>query len=377
MLSNNKVATNAKSDLSDQRVIDTKKQRGFLVLEGGRYFSGNFLGGTERAGEVVFNTSHTGYEEMSTDPSYFHQILVMTATQQGNYGASDSAWESSKMHIQGFVCLDIKEGLHKRAEWKNKLISYGVPILSGVDTRKLVLYLRQFGTVWGAIVRGETQIIQRAKHLIAVARAGEKDWPFMVATHGIREIKGKSKKGPRIAIIDFGVKHSIISQVAKRASAVCIFPPRVSAQNILKWKPKGIVLSNGPGNPKDVKHAVQTIKKLVGKIFMFGICMGHQILALALGGSTYKLKFGHRGGNHPVRDNKGTIFVTSQNHGYAVKDSLPPDIEVTHTNLNDGTVEGFFSQKYKCMGIQFHPESAPGPQESCVLFDTFFNHLKK
>ena len=355
-------------------------QSGFLILESGACFSGQFLGGVERAGEVVFNTSHSGYEEMATDPSYFHQILVMTAVHQGNYGASDLSWESDKIHIQGLVCLDMQQ-TSRDSFWKDKLVAYGIPILSGVDTRRLVLYLREQGTVWGAVVRGSNsgESKEKAKHLITAIRSGEKDWPFIVATPEIRKMTGEKPRGPRVAIMDFGVKKSIIQQVLQRTSTVCVFPPRTSAQDILKWQPDGVLLSNGPGDPIDVKQSVQVVKNLMGKTFIFGICMGHQILALALGGSTYKLKFGHRGGNHPVRDHQlGTISVTSQNHGYAVKNgSLPSSVKITHTNLNDDTVEGFFSSQKKCMGIQFHPESSPGPREASVLFDTFIKELKK
>ena len=356
------------------------KVQGFLVLEDGAYFSGQFLGGVERAGEVVFNTSHSGYEEMATDPSYFHQILVMTSVHQGNYGASDLNWESDKIHIQGLVCLDMQQ-TSRDSFWKDKLTAYRVPVLSGVDTRRLVLYLRERGTVWGAVVHGNKlrEAEEKAKRLMTALRSEEKDWPFMVATPEIRKITGEKPRGPRVAIVDFGVKQSIIQQVLQRSSAVCVFPPRTSARNILKWQPDGVLLSNGPGDPMDVQQSVQTVKSLLGKVFVFGICMGHQILALALGGSTYKLKFGHRGGNHPVRDHlSGVISVTSQNHGYAVKSgSLPSSVKITHTNLNDETIEGFFSSQEKCMGIQFHPESSPGPREASVLFDTFIKELKK
>ena len=353
---------------------------GWLVLETGQMFVGRFLGGVERAGEVVFNTSHSGYEEMATDPSYFNQILVMTAPMQGNYGDSDSFWESSRVHIQALVCMEMQNS-RQDASWKHKLISYGVPILSELDTRSLVLYLRKKGTLWGAVVKEPQwqQAQQRASHFIVAAQSMEKDWPFMVAEKTAKEIKGSQKKGPRVAVVDFGCKQNIIRELLKRCSAICVFPPRTSAAEILKWKPSGLLLSNGPGNPQDVKQAVETIQSILGKLFVFGICMGHQILSLALGAKTYRLKFGHRGSNHPIKDELlKTIYVTSQNHGYAVeKDSLPSEVQVTHTNLNDGTVEGFFSKKNKCMGIQFHPESHPGPHDAVSLFDFFIKQLKK
>ena len=357
-----------------------RPEPGFLVLETGEIFKGLFLGGTERAGELVFNTSHSGYEEMATDPSYFNQILVMTAPMQGNYGADNQVWESSRIHIQGLICLEMQTG-DRDSQWMAKLTSHGVPILSGVDTRSLVLQLRNTGTVWGAVVC--TSEISSAKksatHFILSGKKMEKDWPFIVADKNVREIKGKNKKGPRVAIMDFGCKENIVRELLNKASCICLYPPRTSSEEILKWKPSALLLSNGPGDPAEVKKAVQTIKKLLGKIFIFGICMGHQLLALALGGKTYKLKFGHRGSNHPIEDKLlKKIYVTSQNHGYAVeKKSLPDFIQVTHTNLNDGTVEGFFSKKAKCLGIQFHPESHPGPHDASELFDFFIKQVKK
>ncbi len=357
----------------------SRPEAGWLVLETGETFNGYFLGGAERAGEVVFNTSHSGYEEMATDPSYFNQILVMTAPMQGNYGESDSYWESARIHIQALVCMEMQNS-KRDSLWKDKLISYGVPVLSEVDTRSLVMCLRKKGTLWGAVVREShwQKAQKRASHFIVAGQKMEKDWPFMVAERAAREVKGRHVKGPRVAVMDFGCKQNIIRELEKRCSHICIFPPRTQAEEILKWKPNGLLLSNGPGNPEDVKKSVETVRSLLGQLFVFGICMGHQILSLALGAKTYKLKFGHRGSNHPVRDKLlKTIYVTSQNHGYAVeKASLPVDIQVTHTNLNDGTVEGFLSKKDKCLGIQFHPESRPGPYDAVNLFDFFIKQLK-
>ena len=357
----------------------SQPEAGFLVLETGKVFSGRFLGGVERAGEVVFNTSHSGYEEMATDPSYFNQILVMTAPMQGNYGDDDVFWESSRIHIQAVICMEMQGG-QRDSRWRDKLISYGVPILSGVDTRSLVLYLREKGTLWGAVVREPhwQKAQQRASRFIVSSQKMEGDWPFIVARKKVEEMKGEKAKGPRVAIMDFGCKQNIIRELKKKCSHICVFPPRTSSAEILKWKPSGLLLSNGPGDPADVKQAVDTVQDLLGRFFIFGICMGHQILSLALGGKTYKLKFGHRGSNHPVRDELlKKIYVTSQNHGYAIeKDSLPSHVQITHTNLNDGTVEGFFSKKDQCLGIQFHPESHPGPNDAVSLFDFFLKQLK-
>ena len=272
------------------------------------------------------------------------------------------------------------QGGQRDSRWRDKLTSYGIPILSGVDTRSLVLYLREKGTVWGAVVREPywQKAQQRASRFIVSSQKMEKDWPFIVAKKKIEEIKGDKAKGPRVAVMDFGCKQNIVRELKKRCSHICVFPPRRPSSEILKWKPSSLLLSNGPGDPADVKQAVETVQDLLGHFFIFGICMGHQILSLALGAKTYKLKFGHRGSNHPVRDELlKKIYITSQNHGYAVeKDSLPSHIQITHTNLNDGTVEGFFSKKDKCMGIQFHPESHPGPNDAVSLFDFFIKQLK-
>ena len=358
--------------------MKSRPEPGFLALETGETFRGLFLGGAERAGELVFNTSHSGYEEMATDPSYFNQILVMTAPQQGNYGADDSVWESRKLHIQGLICLEMQGG--ENSFWRNKLIAHGVPVLSGVDTRSVVLRLRTKGSVWGAVVCSEDPAGARktAKAFIQARKKMEKDWPFIVADKNIRELKGEKAQGPKIAVMDFGCKENILKELLQRASLVRVFPPRTKAEEILNWNPSALLLSNGPGDPAEVKHSLEIIKELKGKLFIFGICMGHQLLALALGGATYKLKFGHRGSNHPVKDKLlDKIYVTSQNHGYAVEEkSLPKDIEITHINLNDHTVEGFFSKKHRCMGVQFHPESSPGPNCSNDLFDFFTQQIQ-
>lgn len=353
---------------------------GCLILETGKIFKGQFLGGVESAGEIVFNTSHSGYEEIATDPSYFNQILVMTPPMQGNYGDNDIVWESSRIHIKALICMEMQDSPINNS-WKNKLISYGVPILSEVDTRSLVLYLREEGTLWGSVVRGTdlNLMSQNAVNHIVATRKIESDWPFIVATKQLKSLKGKKPKGPRVAIIDFGCKNNIINELLKRCSEICIFPPRTPSAEILKWKPNAVLLSNGPGNPENVKQSVEIIKKLIGKIFIFGICMGHQILALALGAKTQKLLYGHRGSNHPVKDTLlNKIYVTSQNHGFVVTpESLPSDATITHVNLNDGTIEGFYSKKNKCLGIQFHPESHPGPHEGVSLFDFFIKEIKK
>jgi carbamoyl-phosphate synthase small subunit len=352
---------------------------GYLVLESGEVFQGLWHGGRDRAGEVVFNTSHSGYEEIATDPSYYNQIMVMTAPMMGNYGAHKEHWESRKIWIEGFCCLEMNNS-PSESTWRKALSENEVPILSDFDTRELVIRLRDGGTPWGALVKADSAEAAKSKAqtLISEKKKEDLDWVYAVSTREIRRVPGDLPNGPRIAVIDYGVKENTIRELKKRASEVQVFPSRSTAEQIKAFNPDGIMLSNGPGDPKDVKVAVETVKALIGWRFIYGICMGHQILAMALGAETYKLKFGHRGGNHPVKDlvlNK--IYVTSQNHGYAVKsETLPAGVTVTQTNLNDGTVSGIECKTKKCMSVQYHPESHPGPHDAAGLFDYFVSHLR-
>ncbi|MCC7406195.1 MAG: glutamine-hydrolyzing carbamoyl-phosphate synthase small subunit [Bdellovibrionales bacterium] len=354
------------------------EQSGYLILETGDVFVGRWLGGTDRAGEIVFNTSHSGYEEMATDPSYFSQILITTASMQGNYGESDDFWESQQIYINGFVCLEMQNS-SRDGSWKDKLVGCGVPVLDQVDTRRLVTRLRERGTVWGALVQAVSESTARAKAgtLIGQAKNLDPDWAHLVSSKEPQEIRGDVNDGPRVAVIDFGCKKNILRELKQRTSQVRVFPCRTSAQEIRRWNPDGILLSNGPGNPADVKIAVETVRDLLGWRFIFGICMGHQILSLALGATTYKLKFGHRGSNHPIRDDVlKSVYVTSQNHGYAVEaKSLPSGVKVTHVNLNDNTISGIQFEAKKCLSVQFHPESHPGPHDAVGLFDYFVKQL--
>ncbi|MBC7742069.1 MAG: glutamine-hydrolyzing carbamoyl-phosphate synthase small subunit [Bdellovibrionaceae bacterium] len=357
-------------------------KKGFLVLESGDVFEGLTLPQQsqfpDKAGEVVFNTSHSGYEEIATDPSYFSQIIVMTAPMQGNYGVDSKVWESEKIWIQGFVCVQM-QNTKRENTWANRLVEHQVPVLTEVDTRRLVITLRSQGTPWGALVAAEsaTEAISKANVLIAKQKNQDADWVHLCSRLKIEDRKGRNPQGPRVAVLDFGAKENIIREVVQRASDVRIFPSRTDIKVIEDWKPDSIVLSNGPGDPAMVQVAPDTIKKLLGRIPVFGICMGHQVLSLALGAKTYKMKFGHRGANHPIKDSLlNEIYMSSQNHGYAVEgDSLPGDVEVTHKNLNDQTVAGFYSKKLNCLGIQYHPESHPGPHEATKLFDFFIKNM--
>lgn len=353
----------------------------FLVLESGEVYSGltnqkNFV---ERAGEVVFNTSHFGYEEIATDPSYFSQIIVMTSPMQGNYGASLEHRESSRMWIEGFVCVSLQTST-RESSWERELEGSKVPLVHSVDTRKLVKRLRSGGTTWGALVLADEEImaLKRAKELIQIRREkSPRDWVFEATCKEIKKHEGQLQIGPRLGLLDFGTKTNILREALQRSSECIQFPSRTSAEEILSAGLDGLILSNGPGDPQDVQVAKETVQSLIGKIPLFGICMGHQILSLALGAKTYKLKFGHRGSNHPIRDDLlERIYMTSQNHGYAVeKETLPGWVRVTQTNLNDETVAGIFSADKKLLGIQYHPESCPGPHDSKGLFDYFVQKM--
>ena len=326
--------------------------KSYLVLQDGEIFEGQSLSiqdsFPEKAGEVVFNTSHSGYEEIASDPSYFSQILVMTAPMMGNYSVDRSTWESKKIYIQGFVCVQMQDSKRENS-WARSLVESQIPILTEVDTRRLVLKLRSQGTPWGALVKAETKetAIAKAHQLIEKQKSLDVDWVHLCSRKEIEDIKGKNPSGPRLAVLDFGTKENIIRELSARCSALRIFPSRTSAAVIAEWKPDSLMLTNGPGDPAEVKVAPETIKNFLGKLPIFGICMGHQVLGLALGAKTYKLKFGHRGANHPIKDELlNRIYMSSQNHGYSVQsETLPESVQMTHRNLNDGTVAGFYSKK--------------------------------
>ncbi len=352
---------------------------GYLVLESGLAFKGHWLSGEEKAGEVVFNTSHSGYEEIATDPSYYNQIMVFTHTMQGNYGANDDVWESEGIHLSGVACLEMQNS-ELNNHWLEKLNKHKVPVISELDTRKIVLHLREQGTLWGACVQAkdEAEAVLKANGLIETTKSQDEDWVYQMSTKETYDVKGDSRNGPKVAVLDFGTKKNIIRELQERCSQIRVFNSRTPAQEVLDWRPNGIMLSNGPGDPSKVQVVAETVERLLGSLPIFGICMGHQILCQALGGSTYKLKFGHRGGNHPIKDEiLNLIYMTSQNHGYAVRqESLPNGVNISHTNLNDQTVSGIACPSKKCFSVQFHPESHPGPRESVVLFDYFVEQLK-
>ena len=350
----------------------------YLVLESGEIYQGIWRGGRDRAGEVVFNTSHSGYEEIATDPSYLGQIIVMTTPMMGNYGVNAKSWESRQYWIEGFISLQIQESARDQS-WLQTLRDRGIPIVSDLDTRNLVLRLRSGGTPWGALVQGssEAEAKKKAVPLIEEKKKTDKDWVWIASRKEKEVRKGKVPGGPRIAVLDFGSKENILRELEERCSEVHVLPSRASVAEVLAVKPDGLMLTNGPGDPAEVQVAPGTVRELLGRIPTFGICMGHQVLGLALGAQTYKLKFGHRGANHPIRDDLlNKIYMTSQNHGYAVDTkTLPEDVRVTQVNLNDQTCAGLYSEKRNCLGIQYHPESRPGPHEATELFDFFVSKM--
>jgi len=353
-------------------------KKAFLVLESGEIYAGKWNGGEDRAGEVVFNTSHSGYEEIATDPSYFSQIVVMTAPMQGNYGADKEVWESHRLWIEGFISLQIQDSPRDRA-WAQRLLENKIPLVTELDTRQLVLRLRSGGTPWGALVQAqdETEARRKAAPLIAEKKKLDRDWVYLATRKSPELRRGDFLGGPKVAVLDFGSKENILRELQKYCSELVIYPSRASVQEILSTSPDFVMLTNGPGDPAEVQVAPQTVRDLIGRKPIFGICMGHQVLSLSLGAKTYKLKFGHRGANHPIKDELlGQIYMTSQNHGYAVDpQSLPSEARVTQLNLNDGTVAGFYNADKKYLGIQYHPEACPGPHEAQNLFKFFIEKV--
>ena len=350
-----------------------------LVLENGIVMEGDGFGyDSEIYGEVVFQTGMTGYQEVLTDPSYCGQMVVMTYPLIGNYGINRDDMESFKPHLQALI---VKESCELPSHWKQKwpvdefLKLHQIPGLSGIDTRMLTRIIREHGSLKAAIVNAdadEDEIIESFK---------TRHWP----TDQVAQVSTKTPypspgRGKRVVVVDFGMKHNILRELNERDANVLVVPHTITSQELLQLMPDGVVLSNGPGNPVDVPHAIAMIQGILGKIPVFGICLGHQLLALASGAKTYKLKFGHRGANHPVKDLRhDKVYITSQNHGYAVDlDSLKnTELELTHIAVNDGTVEGVRHKIYPAFSVQYHPESSPGPDDSRYLFDEFIDLLGK
>ncbi len=363
-------------------------KRAILALEDGSYFVGYSFGAEgETGGELIFNTSMTGYQEILTDPSYKGQIVVMTYTQIGNYGVNPEDIESSRVQVNGFV---VKEVFFRYSNWRavksvhEYLKENGVVGIYGVDTRAVVKKIRERGVIRGVISTEDPDPASLVRKAKSIPDISEQDLVSKVSTEEIYRwnqgewsLEGgyvrKEGEGPLVAVIDFGIKLNILRRFVKEGARVVVVPPKVAVEFVEKENPDAIFLSNGPGDPERVIAGIELVKRFLGRKPILGICLGCQIIGLALGGKTYKLKFGHHGGNHPVKDLRtGRIEITAQNHNFAIDpDSLPPDVEVTHVNLLDGTVEGIKHRDLPVFAVQYHPENSPGPHDSYYLFKEF------
>jgi carbamoyl-phosphate synthase small subunit len=385
--------------------LQPKLKSGALLLEDGALFRGHSFGYEDAslaegaAGELVFNTAMSGYQEILTDPSYCGQIVMMTYPLIGNYGVNSEDLESSKLFLNGFIVHEYSE---IEANWRSNmnlrdyLIRNRIPALTGIDTRAVTRHIRAKGAMNATILspspRVETELKGALSRLRALPPFGEKDLVARVSTteisdwnEGVDDLHAqwrseplvKVSGSPLVVVLDMGCKWNSLRNFTARGARVKVLPVGTSVEKILALKPAGLFLSNGPGDPTKVAHAADTTRKLLGKLPIFGICMGHQILSEAIGAKTFKMKFGHHGGNQPVLDlETGRVMITSQNHGYAVDPaSLPGNVKVTQINLNDKSVEGIALPKERAFSVQYHPEACPGPRDAEGYFDDFMRML--
>ncbi len=368
-----------------------------LALENGTFYRGIAAGAEgQTQGEVVFNTSMTGYQEVLTDPSYSGQIVTMTCAEIGNYGVSPEDVESRKPHIAGFVIRDespVASNWRASGTLRDYLVANQIVAVADIDTRALTRLLRSSGVMRGVIATGNQldvdALVEHARSIPkmegsdlvkVVTSARAFDWQEEDPKQYDMATKRKAKRRLKIAAYDFGMKWNIMRRLTAHGCDVRVYPASTPASELLATSPDGVFLSNGPGDPAPLTYAIDNAKALVASgVPTFGICLGHQILGLAMGGSTYKLKFGHRGGNHPVKKlSTGKIEITSQNHGFAVDpESLPSNVDVTHRNLYDGTVEGLRHTTQPVFCVQYHPEASPGPHDADYLFNDFIDLIEE
>ena len=368
-----------------------------LALEDGTVFEGSSFGAQQdKTGEVVFNTAITGYQEIFTDPSYAGQIVVLTYPEIGNYGANAYDQEAVKPFIEGLV---VREFSSIASNWRSEesagqfLTENGIPVIAGIDTRALVRHLRSRGVMRGIIATGRNnidQLVERARQspsmtgldlATRVSTSDRYDWDKPVLPCSPSDpIEPAPEPCCNVVAYDYGIKRNILRRLVQTGARVTVVPATTPAEDVLALNPDGIFLSNGPGDPEPLQYQIAEVRKLIGKKPIFGICLGQQVLGLALGGKTYKLKFGHRGANHPVLNQvTNRVEITSHNHGFAVDPESMNlnEVELTHVNLNDQTLEGFRHRNEPVFCVQYHPESSPGPHDSHYLFDDFMNLMKE
>lgn len=355
-----------------------------LYLENGELFLGKGFGyPQEMGGEVVFNTAMFGYQEVFSDPSYANQIVILGGTQIGNTGVNLEDNEGDALLLKGVVVREYQEPSNWRStqSLQDYLYKHKVMGISEIDTRQITKIIRDQGAQRGILfpVKKEMNVIEHGKKLLASVPAMEgQDLVSKVSCqkpYAFAKVSRTFAKGTAV-VYDFGVKKNILREIHERGFDVTVVPYNATAQEVLSYHPKLVVLSNGPGDPKEVPGSVKEIQSLIGKVPIFAICMGHQLIARAFGMNTYKLKFGHHGVNHPVKDHlENKIIITSQNHGFAVEFKATGDLQLSHTSLNDNTVEGFYSLSNKILSVQFHPEASPGPKDGSNLFDQFLSRF--